>query len=304
MLKKVLVLGAGGFIGKHLVSRLSSLDCVNLSIAGYGVDSLSISDKISCHSGLIDQACLDNCEAPDIIFNLAGGSSVGASISDPHFDFERTLPLQSILLNKMRTCWTGARLIYLSSAAVYGEAASSATSVNSSLLPVSPYGLHKKLAEQMLSYYQQQYGISCNIVRPFSVYGPGLNKQLLWDAMIKAEKGIYSFYGTGHELRDWIYVNDLVDMLIGIMERESYFPQIINAGTGMAISVSDILTMLFHVAGYNYSPIFTDSNKLGDPNNLVCDSSEQNLVKDFFCTPLEAGLIEYAKWFKKYGRMN
>lgn len=304
MLKKVLILGAGGFIGKHLVSRLLSSSNVELTLAGLGLDSLDIPGSVICNSGLIDQICLDRCERPDIIFNLAGGASVGASISDPHFDFERTLPLQSILLNKIRTCWPRARIIYLSSAAVYGSSASCATSVNSLLSPVSPYGLHKKLAEQMLEYYQEQYGIRYNIVRPFSVYGPGLNKQLLWDAMNKVDKGVYSFFGTGLELRDWIYVDDLVSLLVGIMENEREFSRVINAGTGIAVSVSEILTMLFNAAGCEHSPEFTDSNKLGDPNDLVCDSSEQAEVIRFFKTPLETGLVEYANWFMNDGRVN
>jgi UDP-glucose 4-epimerase len=59
------------------------------------------------------------------------------------------------------------------------------------------------------------------ILRPFSVYGPGLRKQLLWDAMQKADRGAFEFFGSGRELRDWVYVSDLVECLLKASEHAS-----------------------------------------------------------------------------------
>jgi UDP-glucose 4-epimerase len=297
--KKVLILGAGGFIGRHLVDHLVLKKCSSLQLAGFGVESVFDLPSKQILEGQINAELLNECDEPDIIFHLIGGASVGASIANSRHDFDLTIPPLLNVIDKLKTDWKKTKLIFVSSAAVYGNAASNATTVNTSLEPASPYGLHKKMAEEFIQYYANLYSFNYSIIRPFSVYGPGLRKQLLWDALHKAAEGNTTFFGTGQEMRDWIYVDDLVNLLIAIASPNSQFPCVLNAGTGVAVSVSDILSKLFVAAGYGEKPQFKDEHKKGDPNHLVAALTEQRSVKSFFPTSLDTGLNEYIRWYEK-----
>ncbi|TDA81588.1 SDR family oxidoreductase, partial [Halomonas marinisediminis] len=80
--------------------------------------------------------------------------------------------------------------------------------------PMSPYGFSKLSAELLAQEYSQCFGVNSISVRPFSLYGPGLKKQLLWDACNKFSKGIGEFFGTGEEVRDWLHVEDASSMIV------------------------------------------------------------------------------------------
>jgi UDP-glucose 4-epimerase len=292
------VLGGGGFIGSHLVAALSKTQ-YKIQVAGNNLTS-SAGSTIEYLSGDLNSHLYQQCIAPDLIFHLAGGASVASSVQDPHHDFAKTLPHLSALLHKMQTDWPHARLIYLSSAAVYGEDASDSTSIKCSLKPMSPYGLHKQLAEEMLHFYARRYQLAIQIVRPFSVYGEGLRKQLLWDALNKAQRGEFCYFGSGEQQRDWIYINDLIDFLLCLMTQTiSEQNQLLNAGTGVGIPIKQILTMLLHTAGYQQTPEFSSIGKIGDPDNLVSCIQEQLAYPQLKQTSLQQGLERYVAWFKQ-----
>lgn len=298
MNKKILVLGGGGFIGTHLVAALTKSNH-KIEVAGHNLESLS-GGTIECLPGDLNNHLYQRCTAPDFIFHLAGGASVTSSLQDPHHDFAKTLPHLSALLHKMQTDWPQARLIYLSSAAVYGENASASTSIQCPLKPISPYGLHKQLAEKMIQFYSSRYQLSVQIVRPFSVYGEGLRKQLLWDALNKAQRGEFSYFGSGDQQRDWIYISDLIDFLLSLMTQNvNEQNQLLNAGTGKGITVKQILTMLLKIANYPWPPEFSSIGKPGDPDNLVACSQEQIAYPQLKHTSLQQGLERYITWFKR-----
>lgn len=297
--KSALILGAAGFIGSRLVHRLTiGNESESLVLAGYGVADKYNSLGMLTLDGLVDAKLLDQCPRPDVVFFAAGGASVGVSIENPALDFKLSIPPLVDLLDKLRTSWNGARLVYISSAAVYGASASISTSVRSPLQPLSPYGLHKKISEELISFDQIQNRLDGIIVRPFSVYGPGLRKQLLWDALNKAELGKYSFFGTGRELRDWVFVDDLVSLLVDVAFYADRFPFTLNVGTGTALSVENILYKLYLANGVEQVPVFMNEGKAGDPSDLIASAIEQKPYCSYFSTPLEQGLQCYVDWYR------
>ena len=301
--KSALILGAAGFIGSRLVNRLlTGNEFERLILAGYGVSDHYGTLGITTVDGLVDTKLLDLCPRPDVVFFAAGGASVGISFEEPCLDFKLSIPSLVDLLDKLRTCWIGTRLVYISSAAVYGESASLSTSVHSTLRPLSPYGLHKKLSEELITFDQTRNRLEGIIVRPFSVYGPGLKKQLLWDALNKAELGKYSFFGTGQEMRDWVFVDDLVSLLVDTALYSERFPSILNVGTGTAISVENILRKLFLTNGVAQAPVFVNEGKVGDPCNLVASAIEQESYRNYFRTSLDQGIECYVDWYRTIKR--
>ncbi|WPL10446.1 NAD-dependent epimerase/dehydratase family protein [Thiorhodovibrio litoralis] len=295
----VLILGAAGFIGTHLTTRLHDRHAFgSLTVAGQSVGQRYSEADIHVLDGMIDRDLLDRCSPPKVIFFLIGGSSVGASLQNPRRDFAISLPPLADLLDKMRNDWPKARLIFLSSAAVYGNAGSYVTSIHASPKPISPYGLHKRLSEEMLFFEQERIGLAVNVLRPFSIYGPGLRKQLLWDALRKADAGAPSFFGNGSETRDWVYIDDLVELLLDVALYPEGFPLLFNVGSGMGVSVAEMLGRLFAMSRYALTPSFLGQAKSGDPNDLVADPDEQALFKRYWRTPPDEGLRRFVEWYQ------
>lgn len=165
--------------------------------------------------------------------------------------------------------------------------------------PVSPYGVHKLMAEQLCRSYAGNYDISIAVVRLFSVYGPGLRKQLLWDASKKITEGENGFFGSGDETRDWLHISDVVTLLALAGEKASSDCPVVNGGTGEDTTVRAVLLELFAAYGQNGSPKFSGANRVGDPVHYVADITR---ARAWGWNPRVAwrdGVCQYAKWFKE-----
>ncbi len=299
--RRVLVTGGGGFIGSHLVSRLVSIGADVVSL-GSNRENAKLAEVARYIFGDISRDTLETVEfVPQTIFHLAGGASVAASVANPPGDFLKTVFSTVLLLDFLRRHWPEAQLLYVSSAAIYGQAVHSKASHDLACLPISPYGVHKRQVELLLLDHARMYQTQSVILRPFSVYGPGLRKQLLWDAMQKTSRGDFHFFGSGGELRDWVFVSDLVECLLRASEYASADAPVFNAGTCHAVSVRDVLSELFNVAGLNRDPVFLGQVKEGDPDRLVADDSAESLLGPLFRTPLREGLEAYVKWYRLRG---
>jgi len=296
--RRVLVTGGPGFIGSHLVRRLVALGSGVVSVGGSRKESDPAEGARYVYGDLARDTLELTGMVPETVFHLAGGSAVAASLADPPDDFLKTAYSSVVLLDYLRQKWPETELVFLSSAAVYGEARHKRASHSLACLPISPYGLHKRLVEGLLLDHARMYRIRSAIVRAFSVYGPGLRKQLLWDAMEKAGRGAFEFFGSGRELRDWVYVADLVECLLRAARRASPDVPVYNAGTCKGVSVREVLTELFQIAGFDREPAFPGQHKEGDPSNLVAEDSAEDALGPLFRTPLRDGLAEYVKWYR------
>lgn len=296
-----MILGAGGFIGSHLSNSFLNKGAT-VHAFGRSLDKLSRPDEnlIKYESSNIDDHILNKIESPDYIYFLIGSASVARSIEAPLLDFEQSIPPLLIILEKLRKDWKNTKLIFISSAAVYGTSANDKTSIKSSLNPVSPYGLNKKISEEYINYYCEHYSINAKIIRPFSVYGPHLKKQLIWDVLNKIKRDEHHFFGSGDELRDWIYIEDFIKILDNYVSKYDSMDNIVNIGSGDAVSVKQVVGILYKLTDTNVSPSFVDGGKEGDPKHLVSDPLEQNCLKPFLNTTLEEGLTETVKWFNNY----
>jgi len=235
---------------------------------------------------------------PETIFHLAGGAAAAGSVANPLEDFLKTVLSTAILLDFLRINWPETHLVFVSSAAIYGQAADKRASRDDAYLPISPYGVHKRQAELLVLGYARIYQIKPAIVRGFSVYGPGCRKQLLWDAMEKASAGIFEFAGSGREMRDWVYVADFVESLLRISAYSGTDVPVMNAGTCHGTSVREVLTELFRIAGFDREPVFPGGDREGDPPSLVAGDSLEEMLGPLFVTRLADGLAAYVRWYK------
>ena len=301
------VTGANGFIGRHLVRVLA-----DRGYRVHGIGHGTIGDAESRRIGLahwlngeIDAANLNALAAhsglPSTIFHLAGGSSVGLSIAQPFEDFSRTVASTARLLEWLRGTARDCRVIVASSAAVYGAGHAGAIAVDAATLPMSPYGQHKLMMEQLCRSYAVTFGLRSTVARLFSVYGPNLRKQLPWDICSRLQAGESSLVlgGTGSEVRDWTDVRDVARLLLAIDGKpQSEAFQVLNAGSGQGRTVAQIATRMAQCWGGPASVQFSGIVRAGDPTSLLSDNAMLRSLPFDWTIPVEQGLADYVSWFK------
>jgi UDP-glucose 4-epimerase len=280
-----LVTGAAGFLGAAVACALRDAGHA-VQLAGTGTQA----DRLTpARIAALDPGC-------ELVVHCAGGSSVAASIADPIGDFEKSVLALAWLLDWVRTRAPRARVVVLSSAAVYGNAAIVPTPEHAAASPLSPYGAHKRMCEELCASYGKSYGVASVIVRLFSVYGVGLRKQLLWDACGKARAGAPAFGGTGEEQRDWLHVDETA-MLILAAATAAHAP-IVNGGSGIGVPVREVVGQVCRELGAP-EPRFTGAARAGDPERYVADISRARALGWAPRIELARGISQYVAWFRE-----
>jgi len=298
--KTVLITGSAGFIGRHAAREFADKGWQVVGIGrgdwsdwrDYGLTAWHRAD-------IRVDSLLGYAGKPDVIVHCAGGASVGFSVEQPAVDFDLTVRTTSNVLEFIRVHSPSTRLVYPSSAAVYGQVETLPITEETPLNPVSPYGLHKQMAEALCQLYSRQFGVSAASVRLFSIYGPGLRKQLLWDACRKFEQGECVFFGTGEEIRDWLHVEDVAKLLIIAAQNSTTLFPVVNAGYGQGIQVKEILQHVSDQLGVLIKPEFSSSPKAGDPNAYIADISKARAWNWEPKINWREGVTEYVDWYKR-----
>ena len=238
---------------------------------------------------------------PEGIFHFAGGSSVGSALANPHEDFKRTVGSTGDLLEWIRQHCPDAPLIAVSSAAVYGAGHDGLIPEDARLTPYSPYGTHKLMMEELCRSYAVNFGLSIVLPRLFSVYGPELKKQLLWDTCNKlATQGEAELGGSGEELRDWTHVSDVVAALVGLLSFADTTAPALNIATGRPVTVREVVAELARVWSPATPPRieFSGQSRAGDPYSLCANIGRLDALGMSCATSVSDGVAEYVQWFR------
>lgn len=310
----ILITGAHGFIGKHLSQALASQGHGVCGLGhgtwpaseatAWGVSHWLNGDVLPGNLRLLQR----QAGRPDIVFHLAGGSSVGAALANPREDFFRTVASTAELLEWLRLDAPEARLVAVSSAAVYGAGHTGPIAEDAALTPFSPYGHHKRVMEELCRSYAASYGQQVLLARLFSVYGPGLKKQLLWDVCSRlASMSALGVAGTplhlggsGEELRDWTEVRDVVRALAMLAPSASPAVEVVNVGTGVGSTVRDVVSHLLAHGPFGRQASmlqFSGQSRPGDPFALVAHAARLRSLGFEWRIALDQGLHDYSRWF-------
>lgn len=298
------VLGSAGFIGRHVSRELAAQ---GLHVIGLGHGnwleaewrSWGLSNWIESDISLHALNNMPSNALPQCIFHCGGSGMVSYSYTSPLQDFERGTTSTACVLEWVRLHASGnCRVVMVSSAAVYGDQGDIDATENATRAPISPYGFHKAAAESICDSYSRFFSVPVSIVRLFSVYGEGLKKQLLWDALNKFKEGNSRFFGTGNELRDWIHVEDAARLLVlaGLSPQSEY--EIYNGGNEKA-TTRELLTHLAAAYGYEKEIIFSSETHTGNPHRLTASHVHTGRLLSWApIVSLKSGLQRYVDWFQ------
>ena len=299
----VLLTGGEGFLGRHIAQRFAADGHRAVSVgfgdltpaeqAQFGITGI-YRDAIDAR--LLSLAAKEH-GAPAVVVHAAGASTVGEVEADPDGAFARTVTSTEHVLEFVGGMKQPPSIIYISSAAVYGDQGPSPIPTDAPCAPISKYGAHKLRAEKLLLDAAQRHGLDVRILRVFSLYGPYLRKQLLWDALRRITDGEAPLRidATGHELRDFLFVTDAAELIhrIAFATRS---PRVINAGSGIPVSLATLLAKLVQAAELTTSVVFTGVERPGNPLSLVADKASLASISFEPKVTLDEGLRRFATW--------
>lgn len=304
-MKKILITGVNGFIGHSAAVYFGK---------EYEVYGMDISTEYRGDGGKVTyyQCNMSGSPAelsmivtgiqPDVILHCAGSANVGASVVNPMADLDGNLHSLYQLLIALRSIEKKPKLIFMSSAAVYGNPKQLPIRETDAPAPISPYGLHKLMCEQLCHYYNEVHGYKTRSIRIFSAYGSGLRKQLLWDIYQKYQStGAIHLFGTGEETRDFIHVSDIMQAISCILAYDG--PQeVFNVANGEEVSIRELAHTYAGKLGESADIVtFNGETKAGDPKNWRADISLLKKIGYRKQTMLETGIEDYIAWVRKQG---
>jgi len=279
--KKVLITGGLGFIGSNLAIRLVDLGAkvtlVDSLIPQYGGNLWNIEpikDRVKVNiSDVRDEHSMKYLvDGQDYLFNLAGQTSHIDSMEDPQTDLEINAVAQLKILEACRHYNPDIKLVFASTRQIYGKPISIPVDESHPLRPVDVNGINKMAGEQYHLVYNQVYGIRSSILRLTNTYGPRMRvkdaRQTflgIWIRRIIEGKPI-TIYGDGSQLRDFNYVDDVVDALMLAAASEKTNGQIYNLGAADTLSLTDTAKLLVDLnqsGMYEYIP-FPENRKVID----------------------------------------
>lgn len=301
MTRTVLVTGGFGFLGRAVASLFKRL---GYRVVGLGRGHWAAEEAaqrgfdfwLNANVSLDSLVSLD--EQFELVVHCAGNGSVGYSLKHPLQDFQKTVHSTADLLEYVRLNCPQAAVIYPSSAGVYGCKEDAPIRESDPLTPISPYGVHKRIAEDLLRSYSDTFGIRVAVIRFFSIYGPGLTKQLLWDAAARLSApgtGPAEFWGTGGETRDWISSSDAAKLVATVAQTQERF-LVLNGASGVRCTVRDTLLLLRETLGTSRDIVFNNIVRAGDPLYYHADISRAQSLGWRAQVDLRTGLQAYVRW--------
>jgi len=279
--KRVLITGGLGFIGSNLAIKLVDLGAkvtlVDSLIPQYGGNLWNIEpikDRVKINiSDVRDEHSMKYLvDGQDFLFNLAGQTSHIDSMEDPGTDLEINAVAQLKILEACRHYNPQIKLVFASTRQIYGKPISIPVDESHPLRPVDVNGINKMAGEQYHLVYNQVYGIRSSILRLTNTYGPRMRvkdaRQTFLGIWIRRiiEGNPITIYGDGSQLRDFNYVDDVVDALMLAAATDKTNGQIYNLGAADTLSLTDTAKLLVDLnqsGQYEYIP-FPENRKAID----------------------------------------
>lgn len=298
---EVAVTGGSGFVGRHLVSALADLGktVTVLDLTPPEVPETDLSTVRFRRTDLRDPDQVARAiDGAELVFHLAGNANGTASVDKPRFDFETNAVgtfnvAEASLLAGVR------RVVYLSSAIVYGRPRDVPIHEEHLTTPFLPYGATKLTGELVLRSFQQALGLPVVIGRAFVIYGPGEDPRQAGGEVSQFLRwhlngcSIPAVGDIDRKTRDFIHVRDLVDGLVLLADRAPD-GEVFNLGSGREVSLRQLAHAIGEATGREPG-LEGDPSINDDTYRLVADASKVQSLGFEPRTPLLDGLMDLAR---------
>jgi len=270
-MSKILIFGGSGFIGKHLISKMNKkYDFLSLS---RNLEDNSLCSKIG---NILEPESYESfLENTETIINLVG--QVESNLDQ----FTSSNLTGSLNLLNSAVKYNIKNVILISTINVYGENNNSPSKETDTLSPISNYGIIKMMNEKLYEHFSKIHDINVTILRLSGVYGPGKIKGF-FPQMINAindESIILEPYNYGNQLRDFIYIDDVIDGILKSISHNSSGFDIFNISSGNRYSIKEIISITEKLSNSHIGVEY--SSKKFDEKCLWADNSKAKLILNF-----------------------
>jgi UDP-glucuronate 4-epimerase len=306
----ILVTGAAGFIGAHLVDRLLADGCEVIGVDAFtgcysrrrkerNLASSIREDGFRLVEGDLLELNLDELlGGVGGVVHLAGEPGVRRSWGG---NFSRYLERNVLSTQRLlEAAWRNAtpRFVYASSSSVYGPNPGHPVAEDHPRRPASPYGFSKLAAENLIGLYARERDIPATILRYFTVYGPRQRPEMALSRFISAalRRRPVEIFGDGEQKRDMTYVSDAVDATVAAFDAP---PGIYNVGGGTRATVNQMINAVGRMAGFPVEAVYGPAAE-GDVLSTWADSRQAMRVLGYRSrVGLEEGIAAQARWARE-----
>lgn len=316
--KKVLVTGGLGFVGSNLTAKLVKLGAT-VTIADNMIPRLGgnlfnvkeIVDHIHINfSDVRDSHSMDYLvKGQEFIFHLAGQVNHVDSIRNPIQDLDINCRGTLVLLESCRKHNRNAKIIFSGTRGEYGSSVKLPVAEDHPTNPKGIYAVTNLTAEKMVLVYHDVHKISGTCLRITNTYGPRHQMAhdeygvLNWFIRKAIDDEVVPVFGDGHILRDFLYVDDLVDCLLRVATAARAYGEVFNVGSGVPINFIELAKKIVKITGTGKVTFteFTQERKEVEPGDYYTDISKiKRMVGWEPKTDLEEGLRRTIEFYRKY----
>lgn len=308
---KILITGGAGFVGSHLCDLYTKNGDTVLCLDNFMNGDLTNIRHLLNHRNfkliqgdIRDYDLLEKIMRDvDAVFHLAAQIHVDRSIIEPKLTYDiNVLGTQNIL--EIARVYDVNKVVYASTSEVYGSAEYAPMDEKHPLNSPHPYGASKIAADRMCYAYIETYGMNICIMRPFNLYGPRQKDSGYGGAISIFTKRVLSnmppiIYGTGKQMRDYTYVEDIVRAYDLILKHHKPIRESVNFGTGVDVTINDLATKIIHLCGKDITPIHVEGRP-GEVERLIADITKAKKLGWKPKFSLDDGLEKFVNWYKNY----
>lgn len=298
---RVLVTGGAGFVGSHLVDHLIRaghevlvLDNLSTGRADY-INPEARFRQIDVRSPIAAELAAFR---PEVAAHLAAQVAVPRSVTDPLDDL--SINGNGTINLVEAAARAGVRkVVFISSAAVYGNPATMPITEETETNPLSPYGLSKLTAERYVRLLGDLRGVAWTIIRPANIYGPRQTTEgegaVVPAFLTRLLRGVDPVvHGDGQQIRDFVFVGDMAAAIASALTRADGLT--LNVSTGQAITINGLWRLLAERVGWVRSPVYGPPREGDIAESVMANGRAVTALEWSPAIPLEQGLDETVSW--------